>query len=169
MNYSGRAPLLAVAALTATALVLASCATEDGGQQDAVTTTDPVEVSRATTQDAPSPTPAADGSGDQDAEGDGDPGDTASDPLPTSGDPDVQDALTALAVLEVKGRAPKTGYSRDEFGQRWKDIDRNGCDQRIIYTRQLSALWSAEVTQSNWSTMSGALERGTYGTTGDQA
>ncbi|WP_228073714.1 HNH endonuclease family protein [Corynebacterium sp. ED61] len=35
-----------------------------------------------------------------------------------------------LATLEVKGRAPKTGYSRDQFGQRWKDIDRNGCDQR---------------------------------------
>ena len=35
-----------------------------------------------------------------------------------------------LATLEVKGRAPKTGYSRDQFGQRWKDIDKNGCDQR---------------------------------------
>ena len=33
-------------------------------------------------------------------------------------------------TLEVKGRAPKTGYARDQFGQRWKDIDRNGCDQR---------------------------------------
>ncbi|MFL0564881.1 DUF1524 domain-containing protein [Microbacterium sp. 179-I 1D1 NHS] len=39
-------------------------------------------------------------------------------------------ALAALATLEVKGRAPKTGYDRDEFGQRWKDIDRNGCGQR---------------------------------------
>ncbi|WP_308259401.1 HNH endonuclease family protein [Pseudonocardia sp. H11422] len=35
-----------------------------------------------------------------------------------------------LASLPVKGRAPKTGYDRDEFGQRWADIDRNGCDQR---------------------------------------
>ena len=32
--------------------------------------------------------------------------------------------------LEVKGRAPKTGYDRDEFGQRWRDLDHNGCDQR---------------------------------------
>ncbi len=40
------------------------------------------------------------------------------------------DAATALAALEVKGRAPKTGYDRDEFGQRWRDVDRNGCDQR---------------------------------------
>ena len=40
------------------------------------------------------------------------------------------DAATALAALPVKGRAPKTGYSREEFGQRWADVDRNGCDQR---------------------------------------
>jgi hypothetical protein len=30
----------------------------------------------------------------------------------------------------VKGRAPKTGYSREKFGQAWRDLDRNGCDQR---------------------------------------
>ena len=35
-----------------------------------------------------------------------------------------------LATLEVKGRAPKNNYRRAEFGQRWKDVDRNGCDQR---------------------------------------
>lgn len=42
----------------------------------------------------------------------------------------VGDAATALATLPVKGRAPKTGYDRDEFGPRWRDVDRNGCDQR---------------------------------------
>ncbi|MCT1394675.1 excalibur calcium-binding domain-containing protein [Microbacterium sp. p3-SID338] len=41
-----------------------------------------------------------------------------------------QTALAVLATLEVKGRAPKTGYDRDEFGQRWLDVDRNGCDTR---------------------------------------
>lgn len=40
------------------------------------------------------------------------------------------DAATALAALPVKGRAPQTGYSRDAFGQRWADVDRDGCDQR---------------------------------------
>ena len=35
-----------------------------------------------------------------------------------------------LDTLAVKGRAPQTGYSRDEFGQRWRDIDHNGCDTR---------------------------------------
>jgi hypothetical protein len=39
-------------------------------------------------------------------------------------------AAAALATLPVKGRAPKTGYSRDEFGPSWSDIDRDGCDQR---------------------------------------
>jgi hypothetical protein len=35
-----------------------------------------------------------------------------------------------LATLVVKGRAPKTGYSRDQFGAAWADVDRNGCDTR---------------------------------------
>ncbi|MFC0582744.1 GmrSD restriction endonuclease domain-containing protein [Micrococcoides hystricis] len=39
-------------------------------------------------------------------------------------------ALSAAHQLTVKGRAPKTGYDRANFGQRWADIDRNGCDQR---------------------------------------
>ncbi|MET0931630.1 MAG: HNH endonuclease family protein [Aeromicrobium sp.] len=42
----------------------------------------------------------------------------------------VGDASSTLAGLAVKGRAPRTGYSRDEFGQAWRDLDRNGCDQR---------------------------------------
>ena len=39
-------------------------------------------------------------------------------------------ALAAVARLTVKVRAPKTGYSRDLFGQAWFDADRNGCDTR---------------------------------------
>ena len=39
-------------------------------------------------------------------------------------------ALAALAGLDVKGRAPKTGYERDLFGSGWGDPDRNGCDTR---------------------------------------
>lgn len=42
----------------------------------------------------------------------------------------VSVALRELDRLPVKGRAPKTGYSRDAFGQRWADTDRNGCDTR---------------------------------------
>ncbi|GAB3538979.1 hypothetical protein GCM10027403_26530 [Arthrobacter tecti] len=39
-------------------------------------------------------------------------------------------ALALLETLPIKGRAPKTGYDRDQFGQAWLDVDRNGCDTR---------------------------------------
>jgi hypothetical protein len=37
-------------------------------------------------------------------------------------------ALAALAALSVKGRAPKTGYSRERFGDGWATVA--GCDMR---------------------------------------
>ncbi|MDJ0319484.1 DUF1524 domain-containing protein [Pseudarthrobacter sp. PS3-L1] len=39
-------------------------------------------------------------------------------------------AVDLLALLPIKGRAPKTGYDRANFGQAWMDVDRNGCDTR---------------------------------------
>ncbi|MGQ7298325.1 GmrSD restriction endonuclease domain-containing protein [Quadrisphaera sp. KR29] len=39
-------------------------------------------------------------------------------------------AVAALERLPVKGKAPKTGYSREQFGQAWRDVDANGCDTR---------------------------------------
>jgi hypothetical protein len=57
--------------------------------------------------------------------------DAAAQASPSSANP--EEAAAALARLEtipVKGRAPKTGYSRDEFGPAWADVDRNGCDTR---------------------------------------
>ena len=35
-----------------------------------------------------------------------------------------------LNSLAVKGRAPKTGYSRAQFGVTWADVNKNGCDTR---------------------------------------
>jgi len=43
---------------------------------------------------------------------------------------DLDRARSELDALPVKGRAPKTGYSREEFGPAWADVDRNGCDTR---------------------------------------
>ena len=40
-----------------------------------------------------------------------------------------EDFISVLNSLEVKGRAPKTGYSRAQFPH-WSDLDRNGCDAR---------------------------------------
>ncbi|MDM7990755.1 DUF1524 domain-containing protein [Arthrobacter sp. zg-Y877] len=39
-------------------------------------------------------------------------------------------ALEQLAGIPIKGRAPKTGYDREQFGPAWADTDRNGCDTR---------------------------------------
>jgi hypothetical protein len=42
-----------------------------------------------------------------------------------------QTAVTVLASLPVKGKAPRTGYDREEsFGNAWLDVDHNGCDTR---------------------------------------
>lgn len=47
-------------------------------------------------------------------------------------------AVDILATLEVKGRAPKTGYSREQFGGEWEAID-GTCDARnVILHRDLS-------------------------------
>lgn len=47
----------------------------------------------------------------------------------------LDESYRQLDGLEVKGRAPKTGYSRDQFGQAWSDDvtvegGHNGCDTR---------------------------------------
>lgn len=51
-------------------------------------------------------------------------------PLEDSGAPAASEALTTLDSLEVKGRAPSTGYGRDRFGPTWEDVDGNGCSTR---------------------------------------
>ena len=50
-----------------------------------------------------------------------------------------QKASAVLETLAVKGRAPKTGYTRAQFGPTWDDVDGNGCDTRNdILARDLS-------------------------------
>jgi hypothetical protein len=52
--------------------------------------------------------------------------------------------MTLTQVIEqipVKGRAPKTGYARTQFGQAWADVNRNGCDTRNdILARDLTGI-----------------------------
>lgn len=43
---------------------------------------------------------------------------------------EVAVAKATIDTITVKGRAPKTGYSRDQFGAAWADVDKNGCDTR---------------------------------------
>lgn len=50
-------------------------------------------------------------------------------------------ATAALETLSVKRRAPKTGYTRDQFGQAWADVNHNGCDTRNdILKRDMTAI-----------------------------
>lgn len=50
---------------------------------------------------------------------------------PTSANKEAYNkALDELEGIQIKGRAPKTGYSRDQFSKGWKDTDHNGCDAR---------------------------------------
>ena len=43
---------------------------------------------------------------------------------------DLAAARALFDGMPVKGRAPSTGYTREQFGQAWADVDRNGCDTR---------------------------------------
>ena len=62
-----------------------------------------------------------------------------------------QSALDALGTLAVKGRAPKTGYARTQFGDGWATTQ--GCDTRnIILNRDLT-----QVVASDCKVMSGLL------------
>lgn len=61
-------------------------------------------------------------------------------PAPASADP-PPDTRATLDSLAVKGRAPKTGYSRSRFGDGWTDDvwvpgGHNGCDTRNDMLRE---------------------------------
>ena len=54
-----------------------------------------------------------------------------------------------LDSLAVKGRAPKAGYTRAQFGQTWADVNRNGCDTRNdILKRDLTNVVFREGTRN---------------------
>nr|WP_231122157.1 DUF1524 domain-containing protein [Mycobacterium intracellulare] len=70
----------------------------------------------------------------------------ASSPPASSDSLDASAASTKLATLAIKGRAPKTGYDRSQFGPAWTDdvtvtYGHNGCDTRNdILRRDLVAV-----------------------------
>ena len=69
----------------------------------------------------------------------------------------IEDSITLLNTLEVKGRAPKTGYSRAQFPH-WSDLDRNGCDSRNeILKRDLTQI-VFKVGTKDCKVLSGVLQ-----------
>ncbi|MBF0808833.1 DUF1524 domain-containing protein [Rothia nasimurium] len=76
----------------------------------------------------------------------------------TADGPEAQAAWDLLDTLEVKGRAPKTGYDRALFGQRWADVDMNGCDTRNdILRRDLTSI-TVKPGTNGCKVMSGVLD-----------
>jgi hypothetical protein len=110
---------LAMSAPFAAALLLAATGVGCNAQSEASTTSAPT----TTTKDAPAASKSS--------------GTPAPAPPASAG---ASSALNGLASLEIKGRAPKTGYSREQFGAAWSDVDHNGCDTRNdILNRDLIA------------------------------
>lgn len=59
--------------------------------------------------------------------------------MPTPTSTQCQRAADVLATLDVKGRAPKTGYARTQFGNGWTFV--GSCDTRnIILNRDLTSV-----------------------------
>ncbi|MDJ0460457.1 HNH endonuclease family protein [Streptomyces sp. H27-C3] len=73
-------------------------------------------------------------------------------------------ALAAVQKLTVKGRAPKTGYEREEFGRAWADADDNGCGTRDdILKRDLTGeRFKAGVRGGDCEVVSGTLTDDPY-------
>ena len=62
-------------------------------------------------------------------------------------------ARDALAALPTKGRAPKTGYKRSQFGDGWAKA--GGCDTRNVILRRV--LTNAVLGDDNCKVQAGAL------------
>ncbi|WP_068274211.1 GmrSD restriction endonuclease domain-containing protein [Aldersonia kunmingensis] len=115
-------------AIPVVALGLTACTGGDDESLSVTAATRPVVAAVETSTPPASPAPAQ----------------AAPVPAPV-GDPAVDATLAKLATLPIKGRAPKTGYERDQFGQIWTDDvtvpgGHNGCDTRNdILRRDLTA------------------------------
>ena len=76
-------------------------------------------------------------------------------PLQTNAAP-LDDALTTLNSLSVKGRAAKTGYTRAQFPT-WSDLDRNGCDTRNEILKRDLTMVSFKAGTRDCKVISGSL------------
>lgn len=88
-------------------------------------------------------------------------------PPPTGvvvGDPGAADrAMQVLGTLTVKGKAPMTGYHRDEFGPAWTDdVDlpggHNGCDTRNDILRRDLVELSIKPDSHGCTVLAGTLD-----------
>jgi hypothetical protein len=122
-----RIVIRSLTAVSAVVVLLSGCTPASGLPTASVTEAQPTRSSADTAQtpaQTPTETPSTVAAPDTAAP-------SAAAPVSTASKrPPAGTALAAVARLTVKGRAPKTGYTRGQFGQAWFDADRNGCDTR---------------------------------------
>ena len=75
----------------------------------------------------------------------------------------VTAAISALDTIPVKGRAPKTGYSRAQFGEAWTDdvsveFGHNGCDTRNDILRRDLVDITVKSASSSCKVLTGVLD-----------
>lgn len=124
--------LIALSAVFVLALAIAAKdAPPPGAEREVQTTAAPATATQPTATDPE--TPAGETSESEAAPS----GTQTPTPLPGTSVSEAADdgAFALLAGLEVKGKAPRTGYEREAFGQRWSDdvtveFGHNGCDTR---------------------------------------
>jgi len=71
---------------------------------------------------------------------------------------DLASGRRALASLAVRALAPDTGYSREQFGAAWSDVDHNGCDTRDDVLRRDLADVELDATTHGCVVLSGRLD-----------
>ena len=115
-----------VLAVVAVLVVVTVAVTLTRSRDGSASTAEPRRTDAPASPTAPASTTAADPS-------------PSPQPSPTPGS--LPTALTTLASLDVKGRAPQTGYDRLAFGPAWADVDNNGCETRDdILVRDLTRI-----------------------------
>ncbi|WP_293766918.1 DUF1524 domain-containing protein [Sporichthya sp.] len=148
-----RRPTLAALALAGAVFALGACGSDSGSVTGAAPapptaiatperTLDVTEVEPSATSasDVESTATAVPTDDEPSADDTAAPAPTALEPT-SSAAPGSGTARALLATLAVKGRAAQTGYEREEYGQAWADVDRNGCDTRNdILRRDLRSL-----------------------------
>lgn len=136
-----RRPLIQVVTAACVALLLAGCGVEMAAPPAPNSAVLPTASSSSSSASATVP-PAQESPGSESVAAPAPPEQVVPEPPPldvhteTGAPPNlVAAARDALPRLPVKGRAPKTGYDRAEFGQAWSDDvsvpgGHNGCDTR---------------------------------------
>ncbi|PKI89733.1 calcium-binding protein [Actinomycetales bacterium SN12] len=132
LRFSNRGTAAVVTAIAAVCFLLtgsvANAMTGRGGNEAAPAASATPSRTPAAITPSPEPTEADEATEDSDADPVAFTGDAST--VADTSSTDGATALEVLATLPVKGRAVKTGYDRNLFGQRWLDVDRNGCDTR---------------------------------------